>query len=113
MNADPVDGSGIPQAINALLNSDRVSDPRPQSMGAEVSAKTLGHANETHRGDASNDTAQFAPRSVGNLRVDYCLPSSNMKLVASQVFWPAPDAPEADWVEATDHRMVWIDLELK
>lgn len=113
LNADPVDGSGISRAIQSILNSNRVTDPRPESKGAEASTTRLGHANETHRGLASNDTAQFNSRSVGNLRVDYCLPSSNLKLIESQVFWPVPNDPMAKWVEVTDHRLVWVDVEME
>jgi hypothetical protein len=28
----------------------------------------------------------------------------------SGVFWPRPGDTGADWLHATDHRMVWVDL---
>lgn len=112
LNADPVDGSGIAAGIRGLLALPRVIDPQPKSAGAVTSSRKAGHANETHRGDPALDTSQFTPRSVGNLRVDYCLPSADMKVLQSGVFWPQSDELGGDWVEATDHRLVWVDVQL-
>ena len=56
-----------------------------------------------------HDTGAFGPQS-GNLRVDYVLPSTGFKAIASGVFWPLPGETGADWLDASDHRMVWVDL---
>jgi hypothetical protein len=112
LNADPTDGSGIQQGIGDLLAHRRTTDPRPTSRGAQLAAASLGQANATHRGDPALDTSQFSPRTVGNLRVDYAIPSSNLELIASGVFWPTADKQAAKWIEITDHRLVWIDLRL-
>lgn len=110
LNSDPADGSGIQQGIIDLLQHERTFDPRPTSKGAVVAATQIGQANAGHRGNAALDTSQFSPKSVGNLRVDYCLPSANMAVLASGVYWPTPGAEGADLVEATDHRLVWCDI---
>jgi endonuclease/exonuclease/phosphatase family metal-dependent hydrolase len=46
------------------------------------------------------------------MRVDYVLPSTDFDVVRSGVFWPPPEHPEAQWLKASDHRMVWVDLRL-
>lgn len=113
LNADPVDGSGIQQGIADLLSHRRVFDPRPKSEGALEAASRLGKANARQRGDAACDTSQFSPNGVGNLRVDYCLPSSNLAVEGSGVFWPAPGTEGAAMIEVTDHRLVWCDIRLE
>ena len=45
-----------------------------------------------------------------NLRVDYVLPSTGLHVRDSGVFWPRAGEPGSDWVGATDHRLVWVDL---
>ena len=112
LNADPKDGSGIQTGIIELLNHPRTNDPMPKSEGAVAASQQLGKANAQHRGNPALDTSQFSPNSVGNLRVDYCVPSSDLKVLDSGVFWPAPGTPAAELIEATDHRLVWCDLQL-
>ncbi len=109
-NADPVDGSSLPGTIEQLLEHPRVLRfPAPASEGAVLAAGT--HAiNAGHGAPNAHDTAQFGPRN-GNLRVDYVLPSLGFRVTGSGVFWPAPGQPGADWLDATDHHMVWVDLE--
>lgn len=110
LNADPVDGASWPGAIAQLLGHPRI-DARfvPRSEGAVASAARRGGANTEHRGDPAADTAEFSPE-VGNLRVDYVLPSRGLCPVGGGVFWPAPGERGAEWVEASDHRLVWLDL---
>ncbi|MDW8479892.1 MAG: endonuclease/exonuclease/phosphatase family protein [Xanthomonadales bacterium] len=110
LNADPADGASWPGAIAQLLEHPRV-DARfvPRSAGAVRSAARRGGANLRHRGDHAADTADFGPE-VGNLRVDYVLPGAGLCAVDGGVFWPAPEEPGAEWVEASDHRLVWLDL---
>jgi endonuclease/exonuclease/phosphatase family metal-dependent hydrolase len=110
-NTDPHDGDGLPGAIAQLLEHPRVQRfAAPRSAGAVASAKANGGANLTHRGDPAEDTGMFEPR-IGNLRLDYVVPSHGFVIAASGVFWPAPGEAGADWIDATDHRMVWMDLE--
>ena len=110
LNADPADGGGRREAIIELLEHPRILRmATPQSVGAEAAAWADGGANTGHRGAHRHDTAAFGPQS-GNLRVDYVLPSTGFRATASGVFWPMPDETGADWLDASDHRMVWVDL---
>jgi hypothetical protein len=109
-NADPSDGDSIPHAIDALLGHPRVLRvPAPRSEGAVVAARDAGGANLRHRGDPAEDTGKFGVK-VGNLRLDYLLPSTGLRVRDSGVFWPAPGQPGAEWLDATDHHLVWMDL---
>ena len=108
-NADPADGGSLPGAIGQLLEHPRVLRyAAPRSEGA-LAAAAMEPANATHRSHASHDTASFGPRN-GNFRVDYVLPSVGLRVQASGVFWPRPGEPGAEWLDASDHRLVWVDL---
>ncbi|WP_435594057.1 endonuclease/exonuclease/phosphatase family protein [Proluteimonas luteida] len=110
LNNDPVDGAGDHEAIVGLIEHPRVLRmPTPRSDGAVEAAEAAGAANLEHRGAHAHDTGSFGPR-VGNLRLDYVLPSVGQRAVASGVFWPRSDAPHADIVDGTDHRLVWVDV---
>lgn len=111
LNADPFDGDSTGQAIDQLLKHPLIqADPAPKSRGAVEASRVQGGVNERHRGDPSDDTADFNDRSVGNMRVDYVLPSKNLQVTSSGVFWPPSTLPEAALVEASDHRLVWVDI---
>ncbi|MCG6116577.1 MAG: endonuclease/exonuclease/phosphatase family protein [Aquimonas sp.] len=113
LNADPVDGSSREGAIQQLLEHARVLDePAPSSEGSAEASLTFLPGNGVaiaHEGDPATDTAEFN-RRVGNLRVDYALPSSGLRIVDSGVFWPKRGEPGSDWVLASDHRLVWIEV---
>ena len=116
-NLDPLDGDGLPEAMEALLSDPRLQDPRPASAGGAAAAAEQGGVNVGHRGDPALDTADWDDDGPGNLRVDYVLPSIDWRVVDAGVFWPAPDSPEAallsrDGTPASRHRLVWADLEL-
>ena len=110
LNADPHDNDEA-GAIADLLDSPRTYDPKPASEGGQISGETSGGANQGHEGEHKHDTSQWAPH-VGNMRVDYAIPSSNLTVEDSAVFWPHPDDDYADLVTATDHRLVWVDVTL-
>jgi endonuclease/exonuclease/phosphatase family metal-dependent hydrolase len=110
-NADPNDGSSRKQAIKQLLEHERVHAdvlPRGSGGGAEYAASS-GGANLEHVGDPDFDTGAFSPR-VGAMRVDYALPSRNVEVIGSAVYWPRADQPGHDWAAASDHRLVWVDI---
>ena len=110
-NADPIDGSSVDHAIRQLLEHPRILPyPAPRSARGRIAAQQAGGANAKQQGDADEDTGNFGPRS-GNLRVDYVLPSRQFEVVGSGVFWPAPGETGADWIEVSDHRLVWLDLQ--
>jgi endonuclease/exonuclease/phosphatase family metal-dependent hydrolase len=109
LNADPKEGSSQPGAIQVLLNHPRVqSGQAPVSKGSEDASLTFLPDNGAELADAT-DTANFGDR-IGNLRVDYALPSRGLTVLANGVFWPKRGEPGSDWVSASDHRMVWMDL---
>ncbi|NRA28715.1 MAG: endonuclease/exonuclease/phosphatase family protein [Parvularculaceae bacterium] len=122
LNADPVDGDRPEgqekHAIQLLIEHPRITDPLPMSAGGADAAQRQGGGNLEQKGDHRLDTGDFNDRYVGNLRIDYVLPSSNMTVLGSGVFWPAEDEPGYDLVGpgyppvSSDHRLVWVDLEL-
>jgi hypothetical protein len=110
LNADPADGDGIAGTIVELLENPRVLRmTTPRSEGGAQSARLDGGANLTQRGSPHHDTGRFGPK-VGNLRLDYVLPSYGLRVTAKGVFWPMQGELGSDWLDATDHRMVWLDL---
>jgi hypothetical protein len=110
LNADPADGDGIRAAIVDLLENPSVMRmPTPSSEGGAETAAIDAGANLKHRAPASHDTGRFGPK-VGNLRLDYALPSVGFRVRAKGVFWPKSGEPGAEWLDATDHRMVWVDV---
>jgi endonuclease/exonuclease/phosphatase family metal-dependent hydrolase len=112
MNADPVDGQSIDFAAKQLTEHPLINtSPVPASQGAVAATKAQLDHNSSHKSDPASDTSNFSFRGgPGNLRVDYVLPSKTLSIVASGVFWPLEGEPGADLVEASDHRMVWVDL---
>ena len=75
LNADPADGDGVPGTIVELLENPMVARmTTPRSEGAVEAALADAGANLFHRGAHHHDTGNFGPK-VGNLRVDYVLPS--------------------------------------
>lgn len=114
LNSDPVDGGSLNAAINTLIALERVQDPAPTSLGATAANARDEQVNTTHQGDAALDTADFSDGRVGNLRVDYVLPSNDMTVNASAVVWPASEDSLAETASrASDHHMVWVDVEIK
>lgn len=125
LNADPIDGGSRPGAIAQLLDHPRIhadaaqGSLAPRSKGAQDAALRQGGANANQQGDSTLDTADFSDggRGVGNLRVDYVLPSNNLTVCRSGVFWPRADEPEFTLVNddakaSSDHRLVWVDIAL-
>ncbi|MFD1880826.1 endonuclease/exonuclease/phosphatase family protein [Paracoccus pacificus] len=109
-NLDPVDGEGRPDGIQSVLNDPRVQDPKPASPGG----RAAGAENPGQKGDPSLDTADWPDADgPGNLRVDYVLPASTLRIKDAGVLWPAPPDPLAPVVTAASrHRLVWVDLNL-
>jgi endonuclease/exonuclease/phosphatase family metal-dependent hydrolase len=107
-NADPVDGAGEPGAISQLLDHPRVNATFvPQSEGGARLAAEYGHA---RLGDPRSHTGDFGPR-VGTLRLDYVLPSRDLQVRDGGIFWPISPPEHVEWSRASDHHLVWLDLE--
>jgi len=117
-NLDPVDGDGLPGALNALLNHDRLYDPKPASTGGAEAARRQGGANADHAGDPTLDTVDWPDASdsgrnaPGNLRVDYVLPSRDLTVRDAGVYWPEDPTALAQADAASRHRLVWVDVEI-
>jgi len=125
-NADPVDGDGVPGAIQQLIENPLVVDPKPRSLGGLEAALRQGGANLDHAGGAVFDTGDFTDVSMffspsGNLRVDYALPSATLTVLESAVVWPGEGQPLFDLVGpgdpangnavvSSDHRLVYVDV---
>jgi hypothetical protein len=99
-NADPVDGDATYNPANLLLTSNKVDvSITPTSAGA-LQQVPASYSNR------ENKTASF------NLRADYVLPSVNgWDYLQGWVFWPQTTDLEAGLLNASDHRMVVIDLD--
>ncbi|MEZ6093847.1 MAG: endonuclease/exonuclease/phosphatase family protein [Pirellulaceae bacterium] len=113
MNADPNDGDNREHAIRQLLQHPRIQDIAPTSEGAVEAGKTQAEKNLTHSGDAANDTGDFNDRAVGNLRIDYVLPSNELVVGKCGVFWPKADDDAFGLNSASDHHCVWIDIQVE
>ncbi len=116
LNGDPQDGQGK-EGIARLLASPRVAPvPIPESDGGQQQSSLQEGANEAHQGNPRHDTLDASDNpGPGNLRLDYVLPSKNLKSVASAVFWPKDDEATFRLVgthpfPSSDHRLVWVDL---
>lgn len=116
LNSDPIDGDGRAEAIRKLLEHPRLAkSPAPKSLGGVEASENSKGANLKHQADPATDTGDFNDRNPGNLRIDFALPSANLKVLASGVYWPSKaQSPEANaLVSASDHRLVWVDIQLQ
>lgn len=95
LNSDPDRGDSIRSGIAGLIAHHRVGEFVPLHDNADDIRQR-------------NTTAQFGR---GRVRVDYVLPSSDLTVTGGGVHWPA-DGSAAEDVEASDHRLVWIDVAL-
>ncbi len=118
LNADPFDGGSIPGAIQQVLENPLVNitmTPESEEGGAEAAIRQGGE-NLNHLGDSARDTGDFNDEFVGNLWVDYVLPSDNLEITDTGVFWPASDDPlfylvgDGFPVVSSDHRLVYADV---
>ncbi len=114
LNADPLDGAGLEDAVGILLRHPRLRDPAPASAGAVAAAGAQGGANARQVGPPATDTADWRDdKGPGNLRVDYVLPDARLEVAGAGVFWPAPGEALAPEVAAGPvHRLVWVDVVL-
>ena len=112
-NSDPLDGDSIPGSIQQLLDLPRVNDGSvPTSEGAVEASLTQGGVNLTHRSPSSQDTADFS-EPPGNLRADHVLPSVELRIKDSAVFWMPSTDPLSRLTSGffpSDHRLVHVDV---
>ncbi|WP_375502441.1 phytase [uncultured Nostoc sp.] len=116
-NADPLDGDSFNNAIRQLLQNPNINtNVIPTSLGSPQQADLQGGANATQKGNPNFDTADFADTTPGNLRTDYVLPSTDLTIANSGVFWPLNTDPIFSPVgtfsfPSSDHRLVFADVQ--
>jgi hypothetical protein len=111
LNCDPIDGQGIPGAMNQVLKHPGVDASFiPTSQGGPLTVNEHADQHVGHRGDPAHVTSNFTAEGHGCLRTDYALPSRGLTVTDGGVFWPAPGEPGSEAVTASDHRLVWIDI---
>ncbi len=108
LNADPNDGDSFNNAINQLLTHHRVNQDVTSGMLIPASTGGAEH-NQTanHTGDPAYDTSFFG------LRIDYVIPSNDLNVIESGVFWPASNEEGHELIQdnaASDHLLVWVDV---
>jgi 3-phytase len=118
-NADPLDGDSYDNAIRQLLQNPGINtNVIPTSLGGPQQAALQGGANASQKGNPSFDTADFADTTPGNLRTDYVLPSADLTIANSGVFWPLNTDSTFPLVgtfpfPSSDHRLVFADVQTR
>ncbi len=112
-NADPiksdlVEGQKI-RAIDQLLGHPRVQPLTPASPGDRPPRAKESSKRDLYPGDPKTRTSDYG-------RIDYVLPSRDLEVLGSGVFFPAEGDPLRQLVlgqnRASDHNLVWADLRL-
>ncbi len=122
LNADPESGDGFLDSIQNLTNHERVNIAATNGAYAPTS---FGSAECVSLGDCDNTTYPDRITSTFGLRVDHAIPSSDLNIIGSGVFWPATFEESRLLVNdkrvgkygngkdiSSDHRLVWIDAAL-
>jgi 3-phytase len=97
-NADPLRGDSVSGAAQQYTTHPLINNTVVPSAAAF--------------GNNTTNTADFSPL---DLRVDYALPSkSGFTILGSGIYWPVAPHAQASLVtnaNASDHRLVWMDLQ--
>lgn len=118
LNADMADGDGMKQAIRDLLLHPRINRSVSAGKGTPKSLGGRFHIPWQQRTGRATEWTH-----ISGLRLDYVLPSANLEVLQTGVFWPdkkdpmrylisdekGRDRPQA----GSDHRLVWADIALK
>ena len=113
LNADPEDGDSRDKAILQLLEHPMINASCiPGSKGAEQASRIQAGKNLEHKGVPAADTGDFNDSYAGNMRIDYVLPAASLKVVGCGVFWPTQGQPGHEFIDASDHHLVWLDIEI-
>jgi hypothetical protein len=102
LNASADEGNGHPNAMKQLFAHNRVqNDITPESLG--------GQLNKPDNRFSKSHTASWG------MRADYVIPSIELPVIDSGVFWPTPTDNTFRLVESrsasSDHRLVWIEID--
>lgn len=100
-NATTIGGNAIAAAIAGLLNSPMVNQTQiPASAGAKANKPNV-------------EGAEYHTSSWG-ARVDYVIPSKQLVIKDTGVFWPTQDDElfrlVKDRASSSDHRLVWVKV---
>ncbi len=122
LNADPENGDGFLDAIQDLMNHNRVNTLATDGVYAPSS---FGSTECYALGFCKENTFPERVTSTFGLRVDHAIPSNDLNIIDSGVFWPATfeeghmlmnDKRVGKWGNgkdiSSDHRLVWIEAEL-
>lgn len=110
LNADPLDGDSYQSAINQLLEHPKVNTEI--AIGSKIPSSNGGKENilkSKRIGNGTYHTSHFG------LRIDYVLPSQDIQVIDSGVFWPTKEEKYASIVAkkvSSDHLLVWADIVL-
>jgi len=121
-------GAGEPFLVVGDLNADPAS-PEARYEGRQAVGQLLAHPRLHDAGDLLVSTGAADRERVGAadpaqataafrplMRLDHLIPGPGATPVDGGVFWPSEEAdPEGARLaeEASDHRLVWLDLELR
>lgn len=97
LNVDPDRGEGRRDALLALLAQPRLQDPVPRRPGG------------------GTETTDWPEPTPSPLRVDYILPAAHLTVQDAGILWPEDDRGALSLsvvAAASDHRLVWVDLDL-
>ena len=98
-NQDPGRGEGIKAGIRGLLADPRLQDPMPLRSDAGL-------------GEPPEATVEWPRVTPPQMRVSYVLPSRGWSVAASGVHWPMSGDGARIAMDASRHRMVWVDLQI-
>jgi len=111
MNADPIDGDSFDHPVDQLLSSPLINiSHTPESLGGPQQALLQGRNNNGQLANPAYDTGDFNDFGPGNLRSDYILPSIDLPILDSGIFWPVNSDALFPLVSASDHRLVYVTI---
>lgn len=122
LNADPHAGDGFTQTIADVLTHPRIN--QHATTGAYVPTSTGAEYCYPSSECRQNNPYPNQITSTFGLRVDHAIPSDNLTVTGSGVYWPASE--ESGYLlmndqrigqghgkaTSSDHRMVWLNLQL-
>ncbi|WP_170336587.1 endonuclease/exonuclease/phosphatase family protein [Ruegeria arenilitoris] len=93
-NLDPNQGDGHKGAIRNLLADPQLQDPEPR--------------------DSTGSATTVAWKGVGEMRVDYVLPSADWQVERSGIYWTDETGKQVEAAAtASRHRLIWVDLSIR
>ncbi|XEI32124.1 endonuclease/exonuclease/phosphatase family protein [Aeromonas veronii] len=122
LNADPLTGDGDLTAIQALLDNALMN--QAVTNGTLIPVSEGGPECLDKAADCKRNNARPHPERItssSGLQLDHVIPSANLNVVKSGVFWPASFEAGYHLVYdaklgiakgvSSDHRLVWIDID--